>query len=418
MRFWIFFLPALLAAQTMQHDMSHMDMDHDMSHMDMSTEAHAAFGTSWNPASSPMNMRHFEWHRWKFALHGIAFIGDIQETGPRGEDKFVSMNWVMGEAKHSFGKGELTVRSMLSLDPATITHERYPELFQTGETAYGKPIIDGQHPHDFFMELSVKYSHPLSKSVEGYIYFAPVGDPALGPVGFPHRVSASELPQATLGHHLQDSTHVSNEVFTVGVKTKLYGLEASGFHGAEPNENRWNIDRGSPDSFSARAFFTPSANWSAQVSAGRLTHPEALEAGDQTRVIASVTYNRPLTNGNWASSLLWGRVHKTSNHDDLQGYGLESVLRFASKNYVTGRVELVDKDELFADGAPYSGRKFRIGAFTAGYTRDFFFLPGLATGLGANLTWYAKPGDLDAAYGKHPTAAMVFLRFKLREMHH
>ncbi len=412
MRFLILFLPVILAAQTMEHDMSHMD--HDMSHMDMPMDPHPASGTSWNPASSPMNMRHYTWGKWKFSLHGLAFVGDIQQTGPRGAGKFVSMNWMMGEARHDLGKGELTIRSMLSLDPATITHERYPELFQTGETAYGKPIVDGQHPHDFVMELSVKYSHPLTKSVDGYVYFAPVGDPALGPVGFPHRVSAAELPQATLAHHLQDSTHVSNEVLTAGVKTKLYGVEASGFHGGEPNENRWNIDYGGIDSYSARLFVTPGANWSGQVSAGRLTHPEALEAGDQTRVTASLTYNRPFREGNWASSILWGRVHKTENQDNLQGYGFESVVRFRGKNYVTGRVEVVDKDELVTAGL------HRIGAFTAGYTRDFYVIPGLATGLGGNLTFYGMGQDLQSVYGKHPVAAMVFVRFKLREMemHH
>ena len=30
------------------------------------------------------------------------------------------------------------------------------------------------------------------------LYYAPVGDPALGPVAYPHRASAMEIPQATL----------------------------------------------------------------------------------------------------------------------------------------------------------------------------------------------------------------------------
>jgi hypothetical protein len=356
-----------------------------------------------------MNMVHFTARKWRFMVHGIAFVTDIQQTGARGGDKFISTNWVMGEAGHDLGGGVFSVRAMLSLEPATVTDRRYPELFQTGETAFGRPIVDGQHPHDFVMELALHYSHRIGEKSSWELYGAPVGDPALGPVAYPHRVSAEELPQAPLGHHLEDSTHISNEVVTAGITDGMFRLEASGFHGGEPNENRWNIDHGAIDSYAARLTVSPNANWTGQISAGRLTKPEALEAGDQVRATASVTYNRPFANGNWATSVIWGRVHKTVGGDNLNGYGLESVARFARKNYVTGRVELVDKDELLASGQP-----FRIGAYTVGYTRDFYFVPGIATGLGGNITSYSMPAALHPYYGQRPVAVLIFLRFKLR----
>jgi len=394
-----------------QHNMSQMagmpDMP-GMSHDPAPSEPMQASGTSVNPAVSPMEMVHLSAGSWSFMLHGLAFITDIQQTGPRGADKFASMNWFMGQASHPLGGGTFMVRSMLSLDPATITGERYPELFQTGETAYGKPIVDGQHPHDLFMELALEYSHPLGEHSRYWIYAAPVGDPALGPVAYPHRVSAAELPQATLGHHLEDSTHVSNEVFTVGASRGIFGLEASGFHGGEPNENRWNIDHGAVDSWSGRFTMAPNKYWSAQISAGRLTHPEAMEPGDQVRTTASVTYVRPYKDGEWASSIIWGRVHKTYAQDNLNGFDFESVARFRAANYVTGRLELVDKDELVVPGI------FKIGAFTAGYTRDFDFIPHLATGIGANVTEYTMAAPVHAVYGSHPVAALVFLRIRLR----
>src|ERR1700690_2010095 len=68
-------------------------------------------------------------------------------------DKFFSANWFMAEASHALAGGTFRIRSMLSLDPATITNGRYPELLQTGETSHVMTIIDGQHPHDLFMEL-------------------------------------------------------------------------------------------------------------------------------------------------------------------------------------------------------------------------------------------------------------------------
>jgi hypothetical protein len=194
------------------------------------------------------------------------------------------------------------------------------------------------------------------------------------------------LPQAALAHHLQDSTHISDEVVTAGIAHGMLRIEASGFHGGEPDENRWNIDSGGIDSWSARMTATPNANWTGRVSAGRIAKPEVLEPGDQVRATASVTHNWAFSGGNWATSAIWGRTHNTADHANLNGYLLESVVQFAQKNYLTGRIELVDKNELLA-----SGQVFRIGACTAGYTRGFFIVPGIATGLGANLTITARP---------------------------
>lgn len=402
---------ALLCAWPLmaQHDMSSMQGMAGMNRGDRSDLMEAS-GTSVNPASSPMNMVHLDVHRWRIMLHGIAFVNDIQQTGPRGGDKLFSVNWFMVDAAHSFAGGTFSVRTMLSLEPATVTERRYPELFQTGETAYGVPIVDGQHPHNFVMELGLHYTHPLGENTWWELYVAPVGDPALGPVAFPHRVSAEEFPQAPLGHHLEDSTHISYEVITAGITHGIVRLEASGFHGQEPDENRWYIGSGGIDSYSGRITVSPDANWSGQVSAGRLTKPEALEPGDQTRTEASLTYNRPYQHGHWATSAIWGRVHKTIEDHNLNGYGLESVAQFMRKNYITGRIELVDRDELLP-----VAEQFRIGAYTIGYTRDFYFLPRIATGLGANFTMYSMPSSLIPYYGQRPLAGIVFLRFKLRD---
>jgi hypothetical protein len=377
-------------------------------------------GTGANPESAPMKMIIARARNWRFMLHGEGFLSEIQQTGPRGGNKFLSTNWFMGEAEHDLGRGAFTARAMLSLEPATVTGRSYPELFQTGETAFGRPLVDGQHPHDLFMELSFSYSRTVGEKTTLEIYFAPVGDPALGPVAFPHRVSAAELPQAPLSHHLQDSTHIANEVITGAIHRPRWGLEISGFNGAEPNENRWNIDAGAVDSWSARLSWTPTRDWSAQVSAGRLHHPEAIEPGDVLRTTASVTHNRPFDEGEWATSFIWGRNHKTSTRGNTNSYLLESVARFKEKNYVTGRIELLDRDELFADRpaiqlllAASGGTVFRIVAFTGGYTRDFHVVPHLITGIGGNITLYKVPVAIQPYYGAHPAAFYLFLRFRL-----
>jgi hypothetical protein len=373
-----------------------------------------ASGTSLNPSSSPEPMLHWNKGEWMFMLHGLGYLGDIQQTGPRGGDKLFSTNWIMGMASRKVGSGTLMFRSMLSADPATVTKRRYPLLFQTGEEAFGTPIVDGQHPHDLFMELSAQYAHQFGESTSVGLYVAPVGDPALGPVAYPHRISAMELPQATLAHHLQDSTHIANDVVTLGVNHRAIRWEASGFHGTEPDENRWNVDYGTINSWATRLSLSPNKNWSGQASIGRLKNPEAHDPNDIVRATASITYNRPFDDGNWATSVIWGRNHHTPDIHNANSYLIESAYKFQNMNYLTGRAELVDKEGLL----PNPDLSFRVGAFTAGYTRDIDLVPRLRTALGGNVTLYHVPSALKPTYGDRPAGFLVFLKIEPKSMDH
>ena len=147
-------------------------------------------GTAMNPYSWQMPMLMTQAGSWNLMFMGQAFLVDTQQSAPRGGDKLYSANWFMTSAIRSLGRGALSLTAMLSLEPATITNRSYPLLFQTGETAYGQPLVDAQHPHDFLMSLSAQYAHPLDPDTMLQLYYAPVGDPALGPVAFPHRASA------------------------------------------------------------------------------------------------------------------------------------------------------------------------------------------------------------------------------------
>ncbi|MBV8780964.1 MAG: hypothetical protein JO353_06160 [Phycisphaerae bacterium] len=408
---------------------SHSQPPADMNMVDMNAASmflmNLASGTAANPAAWTMPMLMKPFGSWNASFMAEAFLVDTQQTGPRGSDKLFSPNWFMANAEHRAGQnGAVQFQLMISLEPATITDRRYPLLFQTGETAFGKPIIDAQHPHDFIMSLGVQYAHTLGENAVLELYLAPVGDPALGPVAYPHRASAMELPQATITHHWQDSTHIANDVVTVGVSYKKFKLEASGFHGAEPDEFRWDIDSGAVNSWSTRLWYFPTAEWAAQFSAGHLTHPEALEPGDQMRTTASLHYSKPLTHGDWSSSFIWGRNHSTNTKRNTNSYTIESLLPIYKKNFVTGRIELVDKDELFA-GQPgieellerYAGSTFRIGAYTIGYTRDFQAFRYVATGIGANIEAYSVSRSIKPYYGDHPIGGNVFLRFRLKNSH-
>jgi hypothetical protein len=380
---------------------------------------HDTAGTSAQPNSTdePMIMRMHG--KWMFMFHGNAFLSALQQSGPRGYDKVFSTNWFMPMAQRQIGRGELTFRTMISLEPATVTQRFYPLLFQQGETAFGKPINDGQHPHDFIMELAALYDLRLGQNGLLSFYAAPVGDPAMGPSAYPHRASASEDPVASLGHHLQDSTHIANDVVTGGLAYKKARIEFSGFHGREPDEFRWNIDSGAVDSWSTRLTVQPGQNWSAQYSFAHLTSPEQLHATeDIQRMTASVSYNRTLAKGGWASTLLWGRNRVLQSGQISNGYLAESTLRFAEHNHVWTRIESADRTNELLLGKQAEPTNFdeqflaRIQAYTVGYDHDFPLIPWLSTALGGQVTFYSKPDFLTPIYGQHPMGAILFIRVR------
>jgi hypothetical protein len=382
-------------------------------------------GTTWQPSSGPMHMLHKQSGDWLLMVHYNAVVGVNAQGGPRGVTKFESANWFMPMAFHKVGNGTLQLRSMFSLEPFTFPPGGSPLLFQTGETYKGQPLIDRQHPHDLFMELSAQYTLPLGEHGTWFSYFGYPGEPALGPVAFMHRASASENSSAPLAHHLQDSTHISFGVFTTGFTYRWLKLEGSVFNGREPDENRYNFDTHKWNSRSARISIMPNANWTAQVSYGFLRSPEASEPStDIRRLTASVQYNRPLQNGNWASAFIWGRNHTSSPGEthNLNGYTFESTVNFLEKNYLYTRLELVDKNELLrpADrallGIKDDHPSFRIGAYTFGGARDIWVNENISMAVGSDLTLYSKPAMLDRLYGSNPVSWKLFLRLRPAKM--
>jgi len=420
-------------AQSAQEPADHsMKMDHSAG-MEMNAAGMAlmqqASGTSRNPESAPQEMIFRKAAGWNLMFHGVLFLADTQQTGPRGADKLFSANWFMGMAEHRVGKGSFVFRTMLSLEPATVTERRYPELFQTGETAFGAPITDGQHPHDLFMEIALEYARPLGEKTMLNFYAAPVGDPALGPVAFPHRASASEIPQAPLGHHLQDSSHIADEVFTLGVKRGIWGFEASGFHGGEPDENRWNFDFGPLDSVSGRVWFRPNDAWEFQASTGFLRHPEELEPGNLVRTTFSGSWFKRRETDFTAITAGYGVNQKDAgNHS---GFFTEATWH-TGMNSVYGRFEAQQPEisllltDAIIDTAETRALHGTVLALTVGGVRDFLRTRGFELGVGGDVTFYGVPDVLQTGrgfcgttscvlgvgYGSRPVSFHVFFRLR------
>jgi len=371
---------------------------------------HASSGTGWQPASAPARLWMTSRGGWDLMAHGTLFLTYNQQGGPRGEGKAESVNYLMLMEQHKLGPGTILFREMFSAESLTSPHPGFPLLFQTGETYHGQALVDHQHPHNVFAELSLLYTVPVTDKVSWFFYGGPAAEPALGPVTYIHRESAAENPAAPLSHHLQDSTHTSFGVLTTGFTLDRFKLEASAFNGREPGEDRWDIQLAALDSWSFRVSAAPARNWTAQYSYGYLQHPEALEPGNERRQTASLEYNRPFAQGNWATSVVWGRKRKLLDNTVQNSYLLESTVNFHRRNYAYTRMELVDKDELFPQAATHPS--FRIGEYTFGGVRDLVHSERWQLGLGADVTFYSKPVALDPIYGDSPVSFHVFLRVR------
>jgi len=227
-----------------------------------------------------------------------------------------------------------------------------------------------------------------------------------------HRPSAMDDPDAPLGHHWQDSTHVTFGVATAGVAWSGFGgmkIEGSVFTGREPDENRYDFDRPRFDSFSGRISWNPTQNLALQFSHGYIKSPEALEPDlKRHRTTASIIYNLPLGHdSNWSNTFVWGQNHDTGE-GKTQSFLFESNYQRA-RDTVYLRWERVEKSghELVLSGADES-RIFPISGYTIGYVRDLSHGNGLDIGLGTQFTINDRPERLDRYYGDDVAYAFEF----------
>jgi len=372
-----------------------------------------ASGTSWQPDTTPFSGVSSMRADWMTMWHGMADLVYDDQGGPRGRRQTFSSSMLMFMARRSLPQGAFGMRLMISADPL-MGPSGYPELFQTGETADGvHPLIDRQHPHNLLMEASASYNHALSERSAAYVYVALAGEPALGPPSFMHRFSIVDNPEAPLGHHWLDSTHVTYGVLTGGYQWDRIKLEASAFNGREPDQNRYNVELRRLDSYAVRLSYNPRPDLALQVSSGRLASPEQLEPNVAVRrTTASISYNHIGSRLEWQSTLAWGRNQPTPGTAS-DAWLLESALRFHSVHTVFARAERVGKDELFTPGQSLYGPAYPINAFSLGYVYDFAHWRALRAGLGAMGTLYAFPSLLDRTYGGAPASMLLFLRVRL-----
>lgn len=381
-------------------------------------------GTSWLPDASPVYGIMIHSNQWSYMVHGNIDLRytkqDLFNNGSRGAQKWDAPNWFMGMAQHPVGNnGLLHFNLMMSLDALTEGGDGYPLLFQTGESWKGIPLVDRQHPHDLFAEVSASYSYSFSKKTDLSFYLGYPGEPALGPVAFMHRPSAMSDPDAPIGHHWTDATHITFGVATLGFRYNNFKIEASSFTGREPDENRYNFDQLRFDSWSARLDYNPSDNWALQASHGFIKSPELLHPDENVyRTTASAIYSLPFGDDkSFDATAVWG-LNKTPGQEGDNSVILEGNLRMMKWSLYT-RYEFVQKtsEELALNPTLYGNDAiFPISGLTFGANYDLQRIGPLNLAVGAQFTVYTADSSLNGLYGKNPIGGEIFLRLYPRLM--
>jgi hypothetical protein len=369
-----------------------------------------ASGTAWQPDTSEHMGLHVMSGDWTIMAHGLLNLLYDHQGGRRGDNKFFPSGMLMGMARRPLGNGTLQFKAMVSPDPI-MGPSGYPLLLASGETANGRDrLIDRQHPHDLFMELSASVSQNIAPKSSVFLYAGLPGEPAFGPPAFMHRESILDSPEAPITHHWLDSTHISFGVLTAGIVLGGVKLEVSRFNGREPDQHRWNFETGPLDSTAIRVSWNPTRELALQGSWGQFVDPEQLEPGvDQKRLSASALWTREIAPG-WklAGTLAWGRKSVHGHNDDAAA--VEASLKHGPW-IVFGRGEVAENRELIdvEDGPP-----FRVGKVSLGAIRDFLVAEHLSLGAGGLFAVNFVPDGLAPLYGGHnPTGAMGFVRLKL-----
>jgi hypothetical protein len=373
-------------------------------------EERESSGTAWQPDSSGHAGLMTTGGDWTLMAHGLVNLVYDHQSGPRGGSKVFASGMLMGIARRPLGNGTLQLKAMVSPDPI-MGPRGYPLLLASGETANGHDrLIDRQHPHDLFMELSGSVSQGIGSAGSIFVYAGLPGEPAFGPPSFMHRESIQDLPEAPITHHWLDSTHITYGVVTAGLVLNRLKVEASRFNAREPDQHRWDIETGPLASTSMRVSINPTRTLALQGSWAHLEDPEQLEPGiDQTRWSASVLWAEDAAPG-WhaAATLAWGRKSSDGHNDD--GLAAEGSLEHGGWT-ISGRVEWVENRELLG---LVESPAYRVGKVSLGAVRDWRIADHLSLGAGGLFSLNFVPGALVSLYGSDsPTGAMGFVRLKL-----
>lgn len=372
--------------------------------------------------------RHQAWRGWDLRVDGVAFVQLLSEprdrhrTGGASRHQVDSVNWGMAMARRTLHGGRLGIRTMLSAEPWTVGDCGSISFLATGEVCEGDSVHDRQQPHDLVMELAADYEHRVTGEWRWQVYGGLAGEPALGPPGYPHRVSAIANPTGPITHHWLDSTHVTYGLVTLGVHNLRWKAEASVFNGREPDDSRADLDLGAFDSVAARLSFLPSERLALQVSVGRLreaiTDFPTRSPAPTTRVTASAMYQVPMAGADiWATTVALGVNHAREFaagglwETTTAGALLETSVTLSGRHIWFGRGEIGGVPAHHLHAHEFSGSVFTVGKLQLGYLRQFGGRKGMVPGIGGSAALSVLAPLLASRYSSRTAPSfVVFLR--------
>lgn len=415
----VFMIAALSFGQNTEthheHHMSHDEEDVSMEVVGMPSAIFLGIpmsmdgsGTSWLPENNNASMHMVYGENWMGMYHGNIFLRYTKQGGKRGGEQFSFPNWFMASAQRNITDNQqIAFRGMVSLDRLVDGGNGYPLLLQSGETWNGQSLVDRQHPHDLFAELSATYSISFGHEIGSYLYLGYPGEPAMGPPVFMHRPSSQFNPDAPIGHHWQDATHITFGVATVGFVLKNVKIEGSLFTGREPDENRYNFDKPRFDSYSGRVSYNPTSEFALQVSYGFINDPEG-HGDDVNRISASALYSTTFNDDESIhASAVFGQ--NEDHHVQLNSYLLEAA--YINGNVgLYGRHEIVEKPRfdlgIFID----KEKSEAVRQYTAGINyqiveNEQYSIKASVQGMVSAVSTF-----LESYYGKNPVSVQVYIQ--------
>ncbi|MEZ5995252.1 MAG: hypothetical protein R3C25_05820, partial [Hyphomonadaceae bacterium] len=225
------------------------------------------------------------------------------------------------------------------------------------------------------------------------------------------RMSAMDSPEAPISHHWFDSTHITFGVLTAGFVQGDWKLEASRFHGREPDQHRYDIETGALDSSSVRLSWNPGPNISLQASWADIASPEALEPDeDEERWSVSGSYARRVGETGWWSATVGLAQKSRSDGVSLNASLIEAAWHPNDRWTVFARAEAIESDEL---SGVHHGPVDDAARISLGAIRDWRLSEHAVLGAGALAQQHFASSGLEAAYGGDPAGAMAFVRLKI-----
>lgn len=226
------------------------------------------------------------------------------------------------------------------------------------------------------------------------------------------RLSSGGLPELTRASQLFETEQ--RDLISMGYSWRRVTVEGAARTDSsrEPNMLPTPDDGLRTLSRLARLSYSPLRGLNLRFSRGTWSRVDQLVAeGEVRRTSLSVNYTRPLTGGEWQTTVAWGR-NKHRDRQSLTGYLAETSLRFGGRHTAFGRFEQVGSDEL--NGVGLQQRDFvRVNKLSAGYYQDLRRDPGGQIGVGLVASRHLL-NDSQTPAGTDPTSFMFFVRVKMR----